>query len=279
MQNEKERLPHKQNLHTHTSYTDGIDTPEEMILTAIEKGFDSIGFSEHTMLKYSPAKRQLTDERFALYKSEIAALKEKYRGRIGVYCGLEYEYYSEVDTDGLDYLIGSVHYLDVGGEILGFDRGLEETLNYVKNNFGADGLSFAKRYFETVMMLPSKKSFDILGHFDILTKNNEMGGFIDISDTKYLNYGFEAIDAIKGKIPFFEVNTGAISRGYRSLPYPAMDFLKEFKRQGYGALITSDCHNRIHLDCAYDMARELLIAAGFRSKWILTDGGFTEVSL
>jgi len=41
-------MNHKQNLHIHTTYADGKDTPEQMILTAIERDFDSIGFSEHS---------------------------------------------------------------------------------------------------------------------------------------------------------------------------------------------------------------------------------------
>ena len=38
-----------QNLHTHSTYCDGADTPEEMIETALEKGFTSIGFSGHVL--------------------------------------------------------------------------------------------------------------------------------------------------------------------------------------------------------------------------------------
>ena len=91
--------------------------------------------------------------------------------------------------------------------------------------------------------------------------------------------GYEAIHALRGKIPFFEVNTGAIARGYTDAPYPQMEFLQELKRCGFGALITSDCHDRNYLDCYFDEARELLTAAGFRSRWILTDGGFCEVEV
>ena len=39
---------HLQNLHTHTTYCDGINTPEQIILTAIDKGFGAIGFSGHS---------------------------------------------------------------------------------------------------------------------------------------------------------------------------------------------------------------------------------------
>ena len=32
-------MTHKQNLHVHSSYSDGLDRPEETLLTAIERGF------------------------------------------------------------------------------------------------------------------------------------------------------------------------------------------------------------------------------------------------
>ena len=270
---------YKQNLHTHTTYTDGKNAPEELIEVALARGFDSIGFSEHTLNVYSPALNQLTEEKTALYRKEIAALKEKYRGQIDIFCGLEYEFYSEVPQEGYDYLIGSVHYLECGGGIFGFDRGFDDTVAYVQNNFGGDGLRFAEKYFETLAHLPERGNFDIIGHFDLITKNNERGGFIDVSDKRYLNAGMEAIEALKGKIPLFEVNTGAIARNYRTQPYPQMEFLKEFKRQGFGATISSDCHNKDFLDCHFDESRELLLAAGFKSIWVLTDGGFKEMGI
>ena len=43
----------KQNLHTHSTYCDGNDRPEEMILTAIDKGFDSVGFSGHSYMYFA----------------------------------------------------------------------------------------------------------------------------------------------------------------------------------------------------------------------------------
>ena len=269
----------KQNLHIHSTYADGKDRPEEMVEEAIARGFASIGFSEHSYMPFSTYPYQMNVAETEVYKKEIAALKSKYKGRIDIFCGLEFELYSDIPTEDFDYLIGSVHYLDCGGRVLGFDRGLEETLDYINGNFGGDGLSFAKKYFETVAALPEKRKFDIIGHFDLITKNSEKGAFIDTASQKYLDMGFAAIHALKGKIPFFEVNTGAISRGYRSAPYPQMEFLKEFCREGFGAVITSDCHDKRFIDCYYDEARELLARAGFRSKYMLTERGFEEVEL
>ena len=35
------------NFHTHTTFCDGKSTVEEVVRSAIEKGFDAIGFSGH----------------------------------------------------------------------------------------------------------------------------------------------------------------------------------------------------------------------------------------
>ena len=267
-----------QNLHTHTTYCDGADSPEEIVLAALEKGFTSIGFSGHAHMPWSQAYARRGD-RSEAYKQEISRLKEAYRNRIRIYCGLEMEFYSPVDLSGYDYLIGSVHYLEMDGQPAGFDRSLAETEAYIQKYFGGDAMAFAKGYYETLCRLPERGSFDILGHFDLITKNNEVGCFLDTSSGEYLRAGYEAIHALRGKIPLFEVNTGAIARGYRKTPYPQPEFLKEFRSCGYGPVITSDCHNKAYLDCEFDTAAQLLAQAGFRTKWVLTDTGFQEVAL
>lgn len=272
-------MNNKQNLHTHTTYGDGKNSPEEIVLEAIAKGFDSIGFSEHSDGPDLIGSEEKVAENLKRYQAEIYRLKEKYRGTIDVFCGIELELFSDFDARGFDYLIGSVHCLNIGGKVLDFDSKLLQTLAYIADNFGGDAMAFAKKYFATVATLPERAKIDILGHFDLLAKNNEKGGFLNTTSKEYLSAGYEAIHALKGKIPFFEVNTGAIGRGYRTSPYPQMEFLKEFQKCGFGAVITSDCHNKTYLDCCYDAATALLAEAGFKSKWILTDDGFREVGL
>lgn len=272
-------MQHKQNLHIHSTYADGKDQPEAMIQMAIKRGFDSIGFSEHSYMPFSDYPYQMTVADMPKYIAEIRALQVQYADQIEIFCGLEYEMYSSVPTDGLDYIIGSVHYLDINGQIVGFDRGIPETLAYIERHFNGDGMAFSKKYFETVSRLPERGKFDIIGHFDLQTKNNEKANFVDTTKPEYLQAGYDAIHALKGQIPLFEVNTGAISRGYRMSPYPQMEFLRTFRQCGFGAVITSDCHDRNFIDCYFEEAEELLKAAGFRSKWILTRTGFHEVPI
>ena len=272
-------MKNKQNLHIHSTFSDGKDTPREIVEEAIRRNFDSIGFSEHSYMHFSPSVSQMPVERTDEYKREIRLLKEEYRGIIDIFCGMEFEFYSQVPLDGFDYLIGSVHYMEFDGGIFGFDRKLDVVQEYIREHFGGDGMAFAKRYYELVGKLPERGNFDILGHFDVLTKNNELGHFIDTTDPAYIRMGRDAIHALKGKIPLFEVNTGAIPRGYRTSPYPQMEFIREFCECGFGAVLSTDCHNKAYLDTYFKEARQMLGEAGFTTRWILTDGGFKEVEL
>ena len=267
-----------QNLHTHTTYDDGRDTPEEMIETAKEKGFSSLGFSVHSHMHFAP-ERGVSLERCEQYKSHIRRLKEENGSAFPVYCGIELEVLSKIDFSGYDYIIASTHYMAIGDEIVGFDRSAEEVKRVIDRYFGGDGMAYARRYYEGVASIPTFGSFDILGHYDLVTKHAEKESFFDADSPVYRRYALETLDALKGKIPFFEVNTGAIARGYRTTPYPDPIILKEMKRMGFGAMISSDCHDRRFVDCAYDDARALLLEAGFHEIFILTEKGFVPTAL
>lgn len=262
----------KQNLHVHSTWCDGKDKPEDTILTAMEKGFTSIGFSGHSWMEYSPG-HSMSLEGTELYKKEIRELQKKYAGQIQVFCGLEVDMYSEVDLSGYDYLIGSVHYLRIGAETVGFDRSQEEVRRVINKYFGGDGMAYAKAYYEAMTYLPRYGNFDIIGHFDLISKHSDNIMFFDEDSKEYRSWAIEAAQFLAGKIPFFEVNTGAVARGYRKTPYPAPFILDELKRLGFGAVISSDCHDRRDLDCCYRDAEEMLLAHGFKEIYILTAPG------
>ncbi len=268
----------KQNLHTHTVYDDGKNTPREMVETAIRKGFDSLGFSGHSYTDFSLG-YCMTIEGEQDYIRDVLALKEEFRDRIQIFCGIEFEKYSGVDISSYEYAIGSVHYFAFGEERVGFDRSAEIVETVIRERFGGDGMAYAKAYYRELAELPSFGSFDIIGHFDTIAKHCEKRNFFDVEDKTYLSYAFEAAAALKGKIPFFEVNTGAISRGYRTTPYPSIPILKELHRLGFGATISSDCHDAEQLDCYFDEAAELLKYCGFKETYIFTENGFVPVAL
>ena len=272
-------MGYKQCLHTHSILCDGKDTLEEMVLAAIEKGFDSIGFSGHSFMDIY-AEFSMSEEKTAVYKAEIARLQKVYGDRIKIFCGLEKDNYTTISTEGYDYLIGSVHVMQHPEGLLFIDWTADCTRENIEKIFGGDGIAYAKHYFKALADLPNYGSFDILGHFDLLTKFNEKEpDLFDTTDPAYRAAATEAAEALAGKVKYFEVNTGAISRGYRTTPYPDPYILKEMKRLGFGAIISSDCHDRNFLDCGYEDAKRLLREAGFTEHYVLKEEGFVAIPL
>ncbi len=266
----------KQNLHTHSTCSDGRHTPRALVALAMERGLDSIGFSEHSYMWYAPEE---TLEKPKPYIAQIRQLKKEYENEIAIFCGIESDMYSATELSQFDYAIGSVHYLKIGNEYVGFDRSADRVQQIIDTCFGGDGMAYARKYYETLAQLPQYGQFDIIGHFDLVAKHCETTDFFDVNSQEYLSYAFAAARALAGKIPYFEVNTGGIARGYRNLLYPAVPIVKELHRLGFGAVISSDCHDGHQLDACFDQAEDLLRQCGFRERYVLTDSGFLPVPL
>lgn len=221
----------------------------------------------------------MTPESTEEYKKEIRALQAEFAGELDIFLGIEADFYSDIDLSDFDYSIGSFHFVEVDGQLVNFDRTAEVVLNVINTYFNGNGMDFAKAYYKRLATLADNGKYDIIGHVDIITKNIEKADLFDVNSKEYITAALEGIDALRGKIPFFEVNTGAISRGYRTTPYPAKNLLKEIKNMGFGAIISSDCHNVDYLDCHFKEAAELLSECGFKEKYILTKSGFKAVGL
>ena len=262
-----------QNLHTHGILCDGKDAYEDTVKTALELGFTSIGFSGHSYMSYSPS-HSMSVAGTEDYKKEIARLKKAYEGIIDVFCGIEFDMYSEDDLKGYDYIIGSVHYLNIDGTYVGFDRSADEVKRVIDTYFGGDGMRYAKAYYKEAMKLPQYAKSDIIGHFDLITKHSETHNFFDTESKEYRDAALETLHYLAESCRVFEVNTGAISRGYRTTPYPAPFLLKELKSLGCGVVISSDCHDRRFLNYKFDEAIELVKACGFDEVLTLEKSGF-----
>lgn len=264
---------YNQNLHTHGVLCDGRDAYEDTVLRAMELGFDSIGFSGHSYMSYSPS-HSMSVEGTEEYKREIARLKEKYAGQIDVFCGIEFDMYSSDPLVGYDYILGSVHYLLIDGEYVGFDRDGSEVERVINTYFGGDGMKYAKCFYETLAELPKYAKSDIVAHYDLIAKHCEQRNFFDVTSREYRNIAMPALEVLSKEVGVFEVNTGAIARGYRTTPYPDLYLLKEMKRLGCSLTISSDCHDNRFLNHGFAEALEMIRACGFREVLKLTRNGF-----
>ena len=254
----------KTNFHTHTTFCDGKNTAREMVEAAINKGFTHLGFSAHSYTAYDES-CGLPLSKMEEYKNEIFRLKEKYKDKIKIYYGIEYDYYSEIDISDFEYVIASVHGIEKNGKIYIVDESREALIKNVNEAWNGDYMAFAEDYFETV----SKQKGDIIGHIDLLTKFNEDDIIFNSKDKRYIDAAKKAVDILAKTGAIFEINTGAIQRGYRKTPYPSEDILKMIKNAGGKIMINSDCHNTDGIDCEFDAAYEYAYKCGFKKSDIV----------
>ncbi len=239
--------------HLHTSFSDGKNTPEEMVAAALQKGMTKIGFSDHSLTEFD-VDYCMKAERIGEYKKEIATLKEKYKGKIEIYCGIEQDIFSS-PAAGFDYVIGSVHYVKAGEDYIPVDLSTQAIEDGVKKHFAGDFLAFAEAYFAQVETVVEKTNADIIGHFDLVTKFEEKTPLFDRNHSRYIKAWQRAADKLLTHGRLFEINTGAISRGYRRTPYPSADIITYLAAMGAKFIMSSDSHRAENLLFQFDLWR------------------------
>ena len=90
----------------------------------------------------------------------------------------------------------------------------------------------------------------------------EKADLFDFRSEEYMRYATDAMDALCGKIPFFELNTGAISRGYRTEAYPSNEILEYIRQGGGQVILTSDSHNTKSLCQSFDIYEKKVLEKG-----------------
>ncbi|MDR0567814.1 MAG: histidinol-phosphatase [Spirochaetaceae bacterium] len=261
-------------LHTHTRFCDGHDDIETFCEAAYRKGFASIGFSAHAPLPRSAGLRSdwhLREDRLEAYISEVRAAEQRWEGKIRVFLGLEADYISGIMSPAdsyfqsldLDYLIGSVHYLvPPKGAPFTVDDAPEKFEQGLREGFSGDADALTGAYWDAVQAMIYAGGFAILGHADLIRKNNAGNRWFSPESAAYRR----RIESLTLPAPLVvEVNTGGMTRYAMPEPYPSLALLKRFREMNIPAVITADAHRAEHLDGHYEEARSLLLKAGYAS--------------
>jgi histidinol-phosphatase (PHP family) len=262
-------------LHTHTTFCDGKNTVEELCQSAFEQGLSILGFSAHAPLpKRSGIVSQwhLPQEKLEAYIEAVQKAKKEWEGRLSIYLGLEIDYIPGVcgpadhrfEAYDLDYTIGSVHYL--ANEDLSYyftvDGPRDEWQNGVQSLFSGDYEAAAHAYWANVRAMVEAGGFDILGHMDLVKKNNP-AWWNDQTPASYQKDVTQLISKLKNTAIVVEVNTGAINRGTMDETYPSLGILKNMAREAIPVTMNADAHSTAHVRGNYDRAIEVLKKSGY----------------
>lgn len=270
------------NIHTHCTFCDGADTPREMIEAAIAMGHTDLGISSHSPAPFDPTCPGIHSE--AEYRQEIHALREEYKDRINILCGIEQDIDTSIDKDAYDYVIGAAHYVLLPGpRYVAVDGEVQEIQAAIKEHYGGSGLAMAQDYYARFARGLKAIKPTVIGHFDLVTKYNTRGELFDEESGAYQNAALAALDEaltlVAGYGGLLEINTGAMARGSRDIPYPALFLLRHAAQKKARVIITTDCHEKAKLGYGYDDALALLRTAGFTQMAVLQNGVFVDVAI
>ena len=262
--NTRLNLP-KSNIHSHTTFSDGRDSAEDMVRAALALGFHTLGFSEHGCADYDDSAMPACRE--PEYRAEVLRLRNEYAGKIDLLLGCEHDWLSPPSRFEYDYTIESVHYVPKDGQLWCVDWSREIFADAVRTLYGGDVYALCRDYFRTVCESIEGTSADVLGHIELVMKFNEARDLFDDADPRYLGPAQACAELAARSGRLVEINTGAIAKGYRTQPYPGPAMLKRVRECGGRVILSSDCHNRDYLDCGFAEAAELARACGFRTAW------------
>jgi histidinol-phosphatase (PHP family) len=276
------------NYHTHTRHCDGSGEPREFAEAALRKGMPRLGFSGHNVVPF-PTDWTMPRENLASYLRETRALKEIYRGRLEVYVGMEVDYIpglaspSHPDTRalGLDFVIGSVHFVGPrdGQHEWTIDGSREELEAALREGFGGNVRALVERYYLLLSGMARNGRPDIIGHFDIVKKNNRDGRFFSEEAPWYREAVEGALAAVAECHSVLEINTGGVVRDTSGALYPSRWILERARAMGIPVMVNADAHAPQNIDGHFTESFALLRSIGFHAQRQLTADGWKDVPL
>ncbi len=265
-------------VHTHSTFCDGKNSMEEMAAAAYAAGVKCYGFSGHIHTPCPSDVGVCMAADMEAYRAQALRLREQYAGEMEILLGIEWDSCSDLQVpDWADYWIGSVHNLHNAetGRYYCMDWQAEELEQCRDEWCGGDMLAVTEQYYHDIQRVAEKKP-TILGHIDLVTKLNEGNRFFDEDAPRYKAAALAALHAVDPAATVLEINTGAMARGCRDTPYPALFLLKEWRSMGGRIILTADAHTAAGILHGYDDAVASAKAAGFDRAVILTSTGFVE---
>lgn len=277
-----------QNLHTHSLFSDGKSTIEEMVKAAIDLNMHTLGMSDHAAVPFEnhfAIKTGKTSE----YLAEVKRLQQIYADQIELYLSLEIDFIPGLMEDfqaryatyGLDYSIGSVHlvgkdnpenlwFIDGPRQEI-FDEGLERFIN-------GDIRAAVKTFYAQTNQMLEQEKFDIIGHFDKIKMHNSER-FFQESEKWYRDLVRETIQLIKEKEVIAEVNTRGIYKKRSKSLFPSDWILAEMKKLEIPVIISSDAHHASELQLHFDTAITAIKNTGYREVMHFAKGQWVAKEL
>ena len=257
-------MTHLTDYHIHTKWCHhAVGEMEDYVKHAIALEMEEIGFADHAPgdPDYDP-KHRMDIVQFGHYIKSVQQLNHQFDA-ISVKLGIETDFYphfepaleSMIEQFPLDYVIGSVHYVD---NILVFNAD-----EFIHDS--AEQQRYTEGYFTTLRQGLESGLVQVVGHIDVMKYPfPHLKPLIEDRVSELL-----PLIADQGLI--LELNTS----GWRRKPresYPSVSILKEAARYSIPICLNSDAHQPDHVGCEFDRALQMLTETGYRQTQIQSCG-------
>jgi len=239
-------------LHNHTTRCNHAEgTVDEYIQKAIALGIDIYGFSEHAPMDFDEGYRLAFNE-MKPYEQDILTAREKYQGDIEILLGYEVDWLpghmdERVLNAKVDYLIGSVHFIDKWSfdnpEFIGGwkERNIDEIW---------------QAYFEATEAMAKSGYFDIVGHLDLI----KVFKYLPKQDVRLL--AKNSLSSIKKSGMVLELNAAGLRKPVGEI-YPSKALLEEAYDLDIPITFGSDAHSTEQVGFGYEATVALAKAVGY----------------
>lgn len=271
------------NYHSHSHYCDGKGSLEEQVQGAIAQGLRAFGFSSHCPVPFEN-QWSMKAARLDDYLREAAALKEKYKGQIELYIGLEVDFLPQQlgprDFSMLDYCVGSVHYVELNqfGQPWEIDGSSVEFLACLDTLYDGNIKVALEKYYDIIQQMVETDTPPIVGHLDKIKMHNEARPLFDELEEWYVALVEQTLQAIKKVGCIVEINTrGNYKRGLELYPSPWI--IARMNQLQIPICINSDSHRPEEITASFPLAFEAARAAGYTHQRVLLEGKWQDVEL
>ncbi|MCK9473523.1 histidinol-phosphatase [Sulfurimonas sp.] len=239
-------------LHNHTKLCNHAEGEiSQYIEKAIASNIKYFGFAEHAPMHFDE-KYRISFEQMQEYETTVLEAKQRYKSEIEILLGYEVDYlkgYMDkrvLDAD-VDYLIGSVHFI----EEWGFDN--PEFIGTYENQ---DIDLIWQKYFDAIEEMAKSNLFDIVGHLDLIKIFKYMPNR-DINEIAK-----NALLAIKEAGMSVEINVAGFRKPIGEA-YPSLSLLREIKKLDIPITFASDAHKPEQVNLYSDEATQMARSAGY----------------
>jgi histidinol-phosphatase (PHP family) len=248
--------------HTHPIGHDDEDHSKEnlrkFVKSAQKKGIKELGITDHN--------RYHKDFNF----ENILAINEEFP-EVNLRVGIEMDYtpchegeiFDFLNKFDLDYIIGSIHYID---------DWMFDHPDYIDeyNSWNIDQL-YAK-YFSQIAQAAGSGLFDIIGHFDLIKV------FDYHPEEDVLKYAEFALHTIAKHNLCIEVNTNGLNKPVEEI-YPSRKILEKAYELGIPVTLGSDAHLPERVGEKLKEAKELLKEIGYGEIVTIKDHNMEVVGI